>query len=386
MAKLSSYLALCFAAFLATATPAVAGDENWTVSDVTGSATVLAPMTAAHAIQKGDALPPGAMVTTGADGKVVFSDGKTAITVSANSRLTMPANSSGTMTRFMQDLGSVFFKVEKRPTQHFEVQAPLVAAVVKGTQFTVTVGAVEQSVVVSEGLVEVVATRGGQKEMVPAGRSARVLAEAPSRLKLANEPAGEGKGKISRAIGAEPLDYALVTDGLVRPAPSALVVNSGNGTEGGSSGSQENNAPDGGSTVAVVEGGTSTVGGVVADVAAGVGDAAGVGSVGVGVDAGAGAGSGGSVGVGLDVGAGAGTGGAGVSAGVDAGSNGVGVGIGVGLTGGTPPGQSNNNGNGNGIGISIGVGNGNGIGIGIGGGNAGGNGNGKSNGNGNGGG
>jgi len=403
MVRLTSYLVLCLAALFATATPAVAEDEKWTVAEVTGAATVLSPMAATHALQKGEALQPGATISTGADGKVVFGDGKTTITVSVNSRITLPSNPSDTMTRFMQDLGSVFFKVEKRPAQHFEVQAPLVAAVVKGTQFTVTIAATEQSVSVNEGLVEVVAMQGGQKEMVPAGRSARVLANKPTHLKtagLGNAPSGSGK--ITRAIGDEPLDYAVVTDGLVRPvsAPVTVAMNAVDASnEGGSSGSETSGSAAGGA-VAGAEAGTSAAGGVVADVGVGLSDAGGVGGVSVGVDAGAGAGGGSGVGVGVDVGAGTGGAGAGVSVGVDTGSNGVGVGIGVGLTGatppgqgGTPPGQTNTgvsvgvtvgNGNGNGIGIGIGVGNGNGIGIGIGGGNAGGNGNGNSGGNGNG--
>ena len=366
--------------------PAAAEDEKWTVSDVTGAANVVAPLAPAHAVHKGEMLAPGATLTTGADGKVVFGDGKTSVTMSANSRLTMPTNPSDLMTRFTQDLGSVFFKVEKRPMQHFEVQAPLVAAVVKGTQFTVTVGATEQSVSVSEGLVEVVAMQGGQKEMVPAGRSAAVRSDAPKDLKLAADTGGaSGNGKITRAIGAEPINYAAVTDGLVTATPAVLTASdSGNGkSEGGSNGKNEgSDSAAAGSTLAAVDVTTGTSGGVVADVGVGLGDGSNGGAVDVGVDTG----SGGGLGVGVDVGAGASGSGGGVSTGVGVGiggeaAGGIDVGIGVG-SGGTTPGSGSGSGGTGGIGVGVGVG-GIGIGVGIGAGNSG---NGSGNGNGNGGG
>jgi hypothetical protein len=373
MLRLSSYLALAFAVCLFSTRAALAEDETWTVTEVMGAASVVSPMVAGHAVKKGEMLAPGATLTTGADGKVVFGDGKTQVTVNSNSRLTMPADPSDTMTRFAQDLGSVFFKVEKRPMQHFEVQTPLIAAVVKGTQFTVTAGAMEHAVDVTEGLVEVVAMTGGQKELVPAGKSARVRSDAPAKLKLAGDPQSLGGGAITRAIGAEPIDYAVVTDGLVAATP--VVVSTLTRTEGGSSESDKEVSATAGGTVAAVEVGTGAVGGVVADVDVGLGDAAGGGGVSVGADAGAGSGGGGGVGAGVDLGAGTGGGGTGVSVDVGAGSGGVGIGGGV--TGGTPSGSSGGSGGSSGgsggIGIGVGAGTGGsggtgGIGIGVGGG------------------
>lgn len=378
MLRLSSYLLAVLAGSLIAATAASADEEKWTVSEVAGVAQVAAPMAAAHALHTGDALQPGATLTTGADGKVAFTDGKTVVTMAANSRLTMPTDTSDVMTRFSQDLGSVFFKVEKRPMQHFEVKTLLVAAVVKGTQFTVTASATEHAVDVTEGLVEVVAMNGGQKEMVPAGRSAHVRADAPTKLQLAGDP--PGTGKVTRAIGVEPVDYASVTNGLVTATTPAVTTIS----EGGSNGSNETQSAATGA-VALLDGATSAVGGVVADVGSGVGNAGNGGGVGLGVDAGAGAGGGSGVGVGVEVGAGAGAGGAGAGASVGVGSGstgvGVGVGIGVGLTGGTAPGASGGSGGTGGIGIGIGVGTGGsggnggigiGVGVGVGSGNSGG--------------
>ncbi|MBI1212109.1 MAG: hypothetical protein GC190_11645 [Alphaproteobacteria bacterium] len=355
MLRLSSYLSLACAVLLASTVAARAEDEKWTVSEVAGATSVVSPLAPTHAVSKGEELQPGATLTTGAGGKVVLTDGKTVVTMSPNSRLTMPADPSDAMTRFAEDLGSVFFKVEKRPMQHFEVQTPMIAAIVKGTQFTVTAGSTEHAVDVTEGLVEVVAMHGGQKELVPAGRSAKVRSDAPTKLNLAGDP--PGTGKVERAIGAGTIDYASVTDGLVTATTALTTVTSS--ADGKSEGGSNEEAASGatGGTVALIDGATSSAGGLVADVASSVGDASNGGSLGAGANTGAGAGSGSGVGVGVEVGASAGGAGAGagVSVGVGAGSGGVGVGIGVGITGGTAAGASGGSGGSGGIGLGVGL-------------------------------
>jgi hypothetical protein len=253
--RLISFITLALAAVLASTTTASAS-ARWTVSEITGIVSVTSPMAAPHKVVKGETLSPGATVTTGADGHVVFGDGKSEVKLSANSRLTMPADASDLMTRFTQDLGSALFIVEKRPMQHFEVQTRMIAAVVKGTQFTVSADADVDTVSVREGLVEVVAMSGGQKELVPAGQSARVLHNAPTKLNTAQLRSDETRsGAITHAIGAEPLNYVEVTGGLVSgPAlPTTMAsnghANSSNNNEAGAShgadGGNASNSPDG---------------------------------------------------------------------------------------------------------------------------------------------
>ena len=350
MFRLLTALTVAGFALLVSPGAATASDEKWTVSEVAGVSTVVSPLAASQKVAKGEVLAPGATLTTGADGKIVFGDGKTVVTVNANSRLIMPADPSDLMTRFVQDLGSVFFKVEKRPAAHFEVQTPLIAAVVKGTQFTVTAGVTEHSVEVSEGLVEVVAITGGQKEFVAAGHAAHVRSDAPAKLKVAGDPIrlASADATITRAIGVNPIDYSIVTGGLVTVVPPTTISSTTAMNDGGSRATNEaSDAATGGSVVAV-GGGTGTAGGVVANVDVGLGDASGGGGVGAGADAGAGAGGSGGVGVGVDVGAGTGGDtGVTVGAGVDLGGSSSGVGVGIGV-GGTPPGQ--------GAGVGIGVG------------------------------
>jgi hypothetical protein len=250
------------------------------------------------------------------------------------------------MTRFMQDLGSVLFVVEKQPAAHFEVQTPLIAAVVKGTQFTVDAGMDMHSVAVSEGLVEVVAMTSGRKEMVPAGRSAQVHRTAPAKLNLGDDRQRRAgaDAKITRDIGVTPIDYAVVTEGLVTAAPTPALTTAS--SEGGSRATDETGGASAKTKVAAVDIGIGTAGGALADVDVGLGDASGGSGLAPGLDAGVDPGGSGGVGAGLDLGQGTGVGSV-TGIGIELGAGGTGTGVGSGV-GGTLPGQG-------GEGVDVGV-------------------------------
>jgi hypothetical protein len=112
------------------------------------------------------------------------------------------------MTRILQDLGAVLFQVDKRGSQHFRVETPLLAAVVKGTTFTVTADREGGMVHVAEGLVEVRAFDGGAVVDVPGGQTVRINSGAPSLLVPTAAPATDD-------ARAPVLDYAAASGGLV---------------------------------------------------------------------------------------------------------------------------------------------------------------------------
>ena len=66
--------------------------------------------------------------------------GAETILVSPNSAIGIPKDAKdGMATTIIQQSGSILLEVEKRNVKHFEVETPYLAAVVKGTQFRVTV-------------------------------------------------------------------------------------------------------------------------------------------------------------------------------------------------------------------------------------------------------
>src|SRR4029450_10398803 len=108
-------------------------------------------------------LKPGDTVRTGRTGRVLLKRGDEIILVAPNSVVGVPAQKKeGLSTTIMQQAGSILLDVEKRNVKHFEVETPYLAAVVKGTQFRVTVDAGKTTVEVVRGQVEVADFKAGQ--------------------------------------------------------------------------------------------------------------------------------------------------------------------------------------------------------------------------------
>jgi len=166
-------------------------------------------------------LRPGATLITGADSRVTLENGAQRIVMTPNSRMTIAAISDDGMTRILQDLGSLLFQVDRREAQHFRVETPLLAAVVKGTTFTVSTGSQQDMVHVSQGLVEVRANEGGAVSDVAAGVTARVARTAPGAITMTTpaEPAG-----VAHTVTAPALDYVVVSDGVVQAASNGSAV------------------------------------------------------------------------------------------------------------------------------------------------------------------
>jgi hypothetical protein len=91
--------------------------------------------------------------------------------------------------------------VEKRNVKHFEVETPYLAAVVKGTQFSVTVGPTGTRVDVRRGQVEVSDFRSGQIAQVMPGQTATSFAHGKLGLSLTGSgvfsPLEQGKPRAS---------------------------------------------------------------------------------------------------------------------------------------------------------------------------------------------
>jgi hypothetical protein len=233
MNKFRLFGAIFLASILAGGT-CFAGETAWQIRESHGLVRVQQTAGGVHKASLQESLEPGASLTTGGDGRVVLSNGKQQIVVGPNSRMTVPAESKSGFTHVLQDLGTLLFKVDKRPTQHFEVDTPMIAAVVKGTTFTVTVGADYAEVHVAEGLVEVKTPDGLGHSMVPSGVTAIVSKSNPSKIEIHSPsattpssqsasktivPANTAKGQtasIPADLGPGQPDFDRLTNGLLQ--------------------------------------------------------------------------------------------------------------------------------------------------------------------------
>ena len=168
---------------------AFAGAPGWTISESSGRVVVLRSGVSQIAI-RGGLLSPGDLVSTAGNARAVLVRGGEYLVVSPNSRIRIadPVTSGG-FTQIIQDLGNTVFRITKKTTPHFAVETPYLAAVVKGTTFSVTVTEAGTAVQVTEGLVQVSTNDGGATHLVRPGDIGLVDAAMPLRLKIEGKEA-----------------------------------------------------------------------------------------------------------------------------------------------------------------------------------------------------
>src|SRR6266496_3115791 len=177
---------LAMALALGSASIAHAGDgEAWSVSKSSGEVWMTTTGAQTVSLSQQDVLKPGDTIRTGRNGRVLLVRGAETILVSPNSVIGLPTeNKDGLSTTIVQQAGSILLEVEKRNVKHFEVETPYLAAVVKGTQFRVSVNAGKTTVDVIRGQVEVADFKSGQIAQVMAGQHAAAFATGKTGLSL----------------------------------------------------------------------------------------------------------------------------------------------------------------------------------------------------------
>jgi hypothetical protein len=154
----------------------------WTVSEASGGVTVLHAGLARAAL-RGGRLAAGDTISTGPNARAVIVRGEEYAVIAPSSRLQIAdPTTGGTLTQIVARVGNAVFSIKKMATPHFGVATPYLAAVVKGTTFSVTVDDVGARVQVVEGAVEVATNDGGAHELLRAGSIGSVGAGALGSL------------------------------------------------------------------------------------------------------------------------------------------------------------------------------------------------------------
>lgn len=169
----ASFLLAVFV-IVAAVSQTLAQGTAWRVSKSSGEVWVSTSGVQPVSLTDDAVLNPGDSIRTGRNGRVLLVRGQETILISPNSVVGIPAQKSQGSTTIIQQSGSVLIEVEKRNHNHFEVETPYLAAVVKGTQFRVSVSEGESHVNVLRGQVEVTDFRSGQSALVMPGQMAKV--------------------------------------------------------------------------------------------------------------------------------------------------------------------------------------------------------------------
>jgi hypothetical protein len=148
--------------------------EDWRIARSSGEVWVSGG-TAPILVSTGSTVPERSTVATGPTGRAMLVRGRESVMVGPGTILTVAAN--GAFTTMIQQAGSAEYEVERQNVQHFAVETPLLAALVKGTHFVVTASSRQAEVEVSRGIVEVTALATGQMGDFTAGMHAIVTSD-----------------------------------------------------------------------------------------------------------------------------------------------------------------------------------------------------------------
>jgi hypothetical protein len=175
---------------------------GWQVSEASGDVRV-AIDGQTRPVTRGMLLASGAVVASNPGGRAVLVNGRDYVILSPASRVRLPGapaqvvpasggRTMAAMTQVVSEAGTALYRIEHRATPHFRVQTPYLAAVVKGTVFSVTVNRSGASVQVTQGAVEVSTVDGGAAELVRPGMVATVGAGDMLQLNI--------QGEVNRSI------------------------------------------------------------------------------------------------------------------------------------------------------------------------------------------
>ena len=144
MTPLRAICALCLLVmfvFVCAGSEAIAESAAWRVSKSSGEVWVSTSGAQQASLTDEAVLNPGDNIRTGRNGRVLLVRGQEQILISPNSVVGLPAaKSPGHDHRSFSSPAPFSSRLRKVTCQHFEVETPYLAAVVKGTQFRVSVG------------------------------------------------------------------------------------------------------------------------------------------------------------------------------------------------------------------------------------------------------
>ncbi|MEQ1771342.1 MAG: FecR family protein [Devosia sp.] len=175
-------------------------------------------------LDRRDVVPDDRVIRTAANGSAVFQRGGESITLSGNTQIQIFDKAGAqNYTTVHEHFGTVAIEAEVQNVQHFEVDTPYLAAVVKGTKFIVTSGEDGASVEVTRGKVQVTDRHTQEMVLVKVGETATVVPEGSTTVLTLVD--GAGVATVIEAVASTPVLTTVPNAGGVVGETGALVNN-----------------------------------------------------------------------------------------------------------------------------------------------------------------
>jgi hypothetical protein len=177
-------------------TTGIARADDWTADKLRGQVLQLIDGNW-QPLNRGMVVPDSRSIRTLANGRVTLSRGNETLDIGPDTQIQIyDKGGRKPFTTVKQSFGSVSVEAEVRQVRHFAVQTPYLAAVVKGTRFTVTSGKAGASVSVRRGHVAVEDKQDKTHVTLSVGQTASVGPATGGALEV------EGRGKLPMVLDA----------------------------------------------------------------------------------------------------------------------------------------------------------------------------------------
>lgn len=202
--------------------------DDWMVDRLRGEVQVQVAG-AWQALQRGDIVSDESRIRSLDGSRVVLTRGAEAIELSGATEIRIFDQVGQRMTTVMQAYGTVTVEAERLQVQHFSIQTPYLAAIVKGTRFTVHSSDGQSSVDVERGLVQVQDYVHGVATDITPGQSAVVSPDVMLDV-----------SGIGAHVPLVTLDGKPVDRGSMMANDNASSAGNGRGPEGNNAGGNGN--------------------------------------------------------------------------------------------------------------------------------------------------
>lgn len=160
--------------------------DSWKVVAIRSPATIATASGSWIPLSLGATVPDGSWVSTGGGGRLTLGRARDVIQVRPGSvaSISSPRAPSSMVAVVKQKFGRLLFDIEPGSDHGFRVETPFLTAVVKGTEFNVSVSREQARLTVEEGEVEAIDVVAGFSATVFQGQTVLLDATTPASLIL----------------------------------------------------------------------------------------------------------------------------------------------------------------------------------------------------------